>query len=141
MTSSNIDGPVPADSPLDPELLDKLWDFGDAAGSEQRLRQALGVAVIGGTAHAELTTQLARSLGLQGRFDEAGEVLDSIDAASPGFQHVDTAPVVRIRLSLERGRLLNSAGDPAAAIEHFRDAWVRAQRAGDTDSSSGGRRR
>ena len=32
-------------------------------------------------------------------------------------------PVVRVRLALERGRLLNSSGDPTAATDHFREAY------------------
>lgn len=114
------------DAPLDPELLDKLWDFADPPGSERRIRSAADDALTGGTAQAELTTQLARSIGLQGRFGEAGSLLDSIDGA-PG---TGAAPIVRVRLSLERGRLLNSSGDQSGAIQHFRAAWVLAQEIG-----------
>ncbi len=81
------------------EWLDELWDFEDAAGSEARFRE--GAAV--------LQTQVARALGLQGRFDEADAVLDATDGAPD-------------RVLLERGRLRNSAGDPAAAIPLFEAA-------------------
>lgn len=81
------------------EWLDELWDFDDAAGSETRFREDAAV----------LQTQVARALGLQGRFDEADAVLDAVDGATD-------------RVLLERGRLRNSAGDPAAAIPLFEAA-------------------
>jgi tetratricopeptide (TPR) repeat protein len=40
-------------------------------------------------------------------------------------------PVVRVRLALERGRLLNSSGDPTAATDHFREAYELAGPAGE----------
>ena len=62
-------------------LLDDLWDFSDPAKSERRLRAAAAVAVDAG-ARAELDTQVARSLGLQERYDEADAVLDGIRSPS-----------------------------------------------------------
>jgi tetratricopeptide (TPR) repeat protein len=111
-----------ASSPLDPELLDGLWDFDDPVASEQRFRHALDEAVGGSCAAAELTTQLARSLGLQGKFDDATALLDGVAGADPVLP-----TVVRVRLALERGRLLNSSGDPAAATAQFREALVLAE--------------
>ena len=87
---------------IDQVTLDELWDFSDAAGSEVRLRAAGD--------NPELQTQVARALGLQGRFDEARELLDSI---------VDAAPATRARVALERGRLANSAGNHDAAVPLF----------------------
>lgn len=89
--------------------LDALWDFSDAAGSEVRLRDA-AAATTDAVARAELATQVARALGLQERFAEADEALDAITAR---------APAVRTRITLERGRLRNSAGDPVAAVPLF----------------------
>lgn len=100
--------------------LDGLWDFSDPSGSEWRLRDAAeaeGDAV----ARAELRTQVARALGLQERFEEADAVLDAEHAA---------APVVAVRVALERGRVRNSAGDPAAAAPLFRVAATVAAAAG-----------
>jgi tetratricopeptide (TPR) repeat protein len=110
---------------LDPVALDALWDFADPAGSEQRLRGAIDLAPADSTEHAELTTQLARALGLQHRFDDARALLDVV--ALRGCAD----PIVGIRLSLERGRLLNSSGSPAAAIEHFIDALGTARSSGE----------
>jgi tetratricopeptide (TPR) repeat protein len=93
-------------------LLDELWDFSDAAASEERLRRAAEQQTDAGS-RAELETQVARALGLQERFDEADEMLDRIRADSLA---------VGVRVSLERGRLRNSGGDPAAAAALFRAA-------------------
>lgn len=114
--------------PLRQEELDGLWDFDDAASSETRLRAA-AAAETDEVRRAELLTQVARALGLQGRFDEADALLEvvagSIDApAAPS----DT--VVRPRLALERGRLVNAAGDAASATPSFLDAVALAQAAG-----------
>ena len=37
--------PAGADQPLDPGLLDGLWNFGDPAGSEQRFRAAAELVI------------------------------------------------------------------------------------------------
>lgn len=92
--------------------LDALWDFDDPAGSEARIRTALADET-SPIAHGELRTQLARALGLAGRFSEAHAVLDALDPDDPH---------VAVRRDLERGRLHNSAGDPGEAIAHFRAA-------------------
>ena len=83
-------------------LLDDLWDFSDPAGSEQRLRARRRRRRMP-RARAELDTQVARSLGLQERYDEADAVLDGIRSPSEA---------AAVRIALERGRLRNSGGDP-----------------------------
>lgn len=94
------------DLPLDPRLLDELWEFDDPAGTEQRMRDALHRIPPGSVAEKELTTQIARAIGLQGRLSDADALLDRIDGGHP---------FVSSRIHLERGRLRNSAGDPEAA--------------------------
>lgn len=81
------------------EWLDELWDFDDPSGSERRFRNGSAI----------LQTQLARALGLQGRFEEADAVLDAVEDAPD-------------RVLLERGRLRNSSGDLAAAVPLFEAA-------------------
>jgi tetratricopeptide (TPR) repeat protein len=95
------------------EQLDVLWDFSDPVASEQRFLAAGD--------DAELRTQVARALGLQGRFDEGEAVLAEI---------TDETPAVRVRVILERGRLLNSAGSHASATLHFAEAARLAEDAG-----------
>jgi tetratricopeptide (TPR) repeat protein len=124
---------VTADDPaLDSEALDALWDFGDPAGSETRFRQRLSDMPPGSHAAEELRTQLARAMGLQGRFDEAAAQLDEVAATlgdDPG--DLDDRPVLRARLDLERGRVLNSGGAPQDAVPLFRRALDGATAAGD----------
>ena len=100
--------------------LDELWDFSDAAASEARLREAAEHASDDDD-RAELETQVARSLGLQERFTEGEGALDRISS---------DAPVVLVRIALERGRLRNSAGDPGSAVPLFVTAAEAAASAG-----------
>ena len=100
----------------DPE---DLWDFDDPVASEERFRAA---AV--GDDSAVMLSQVARALGLQERYDEAHAVLDEV-AANPR-----SSAEVQVRLHLERGRLLRSAGDTGAAETEFDVAAVRARSAG-----------
>ena len=126
-------GPVRADDAvLDGEALDALWDFGDPAGSETRFRHRLSDLPPGSHAAAELRTQLARAMGLQGRFDEAAAQLDEVAATlGDGPSDPDDRPVLRARLDLERGRVLNSGGAPQDAVPFFRRALDGATAAGD----------
>ena len=100
---------------LDQKTLDEIWDAGDAAQSEARLRVELDE---GGPwdeiERAELKTQLARALGLQGKYDEAADILIEIES--------EDAPVVVTRILLESGRIVHSAGDPVGATNLFTQA-------------------
>lgn len=93
-----------------------LWDFDDPAGSEDRFRQAAGLAE--GNERLVLLTQVARALGLQEKYDEGHRVLDQLAVNDP---------VVAARVDLERGRLLRSAGEPEAARPHFEEATATAR--------------
>jgi tetratricopeptide (TPR) repeat protein len=112
-----------ADQRLDPDRLDQLWDFADPAGSAQRFRDELAAGPAP-TARAELVSQLARAVGLQGRFDEADDLLN-------GVQTEGLLAAVAVRLPLEWGRLRNSSGRPAEAVPFFTQALERAQAAGE----------
>lgn len=89
-----------------------LWDFADPAGSEARFRAAAAAA--DGTDRAVLLTQVARALGLQGRYDDAHALLDAIEPSTGE---------ILVRLALERG-------DPLAARPCFDTAVDRARAAG-----------
>lgn len=103
-----------------------LWDFDDPAGSERRFREARERAVAP-LERAVLTTQVARALGLQGRFAEGFAELDALPGRPPD------EPEVAARAALERGRLHRSAGDGAVAEPSFATAARLAQDAGLTD--------
>lgn len=106
---------------LSQDLLDELWDFDDPAASEQRMLRAARSRERTPEERAELETQQARALGLQGRFDEADALLDRINFDSPA---------VATRILLERGRLRNSAGRLSEAVPLFTGAVSIASRAG-----------
>ena len=95
-----------------------LWDFDDPAASGERF---LDVAE-----HADepektaWLTQYARTLGLLERYDDAHKVLDQLRS--------DDAQAATY-LALERGRVLNSSGDPDGARSRFEAAAQRAETA------------
>jgi tetratricopeptide (TPR) repeat protein len=89
--------------------IDTLWDFNDPVNSEVRFREAMVTAR--GDAQAELGTQVARALGLQGRFDEGHRLLDNLFPRS--------GSPAEVRVLLERGRLFNSAGEAERSVPHF----------------------
>lgn len=105
---------------------DTLWNYNDPAGTEQKFRALLPQAEAGDdrSYHAQLLTQIARTLGLQRRFDEAHQVLDTVDPLLTA--DLETA---RIRFLLERGRTFNSSKHPERAYPLFLEAWERAKAA------------
>lgn len=96
-----------------------LWDFDDPAESERRFRELAGASREPEATYA--LTQAARALGLRERYDEGHAVLDGLDPVDPE---------ARVRVALERGRLLRSSGDEAGALPHFEDAAAAARAAG-----------
>lgn len=98
-----------------------IWDFGNPAESETRFRELLDDRTVASdpSVMAEVLTQISRAQGLQGNFEAAHATLDDIDPAV-----VDSAPVVRTRLSLERGRLLNSSRKNQEAVPYFLVAFT-----------------
>ncbi|MFH5879716.1 hypothetical protein [Arthrobacter sp. NA-172] len=99
---------------LEQKTLDDLWVFEDPSLSEARFREAMTDPAYDAFEKAEFATQLGRAIGLQGRFEEADALLDGIDA--------EEEPTLAVRVLLERGRLLNSAGHPAMAVPLFEQA-------------------
>lgn len=98
------------------------WDFDDPAGSAVAFAGRAAAAESLDTA-AVWQTQVARAYGLEGRFDEAHALLDSLDTEVLG-EHAQA------RIAIERGRLLNSAGTPAEAGQSFGTAYFLASRGG-----------
>lgn len=99
-----------------PERFDELWDFDEPAATEVRFRELL--PRVEGDLALQVRTQIARTLGLQKKWDEARAVLAGVEERLP-----EAADVVRVRWLLESGRVLNSAGDADAARPLFREAW------------------
>ena len=94
-----------------------MWDFDDLDLSESRFRALLD----GEADRAGILTQLARIEGLRGRFAEGELLLAEAEAAGGAEGWVQ----------IERGRLLRSGGDEAAARPLFEAAFETALAAGD----------
>ncbi len=103
---------------------DAWWDYDDAAATERRLRGLLPRAEQRGAADylAQLLTQIARAQGLQRQFAAAQAMLDRAE----GLLAPELAQA-RVRYLLERGRVFNSAGEPALAAPLFQAAFELAQ--------------
>lgn len=95
---------------------DALWDYNDPQGTEKQFRGLLHRAEAAGDARylAELLTQIARTQGLQQRFDEAHRTLDSVEQLLP-----EAGDRARVRYLLERGRVYNSSRRPDEARPLF----------------------
>lgn len=117
--------PAPEQKPL--PRIGSLWNFQDPAGTEARFREVLPAAEASGDRAylCELTTQIARTQGLQMKFDEALRTLDAADAMLG--EGMDRA---RAFCLLERGRVFNSSKRQGDAIPLFLKAWDGARAAG-----------
>jgi tetratricopeptide (TPR) repeat protein len=105
---------------------DKLWNYGDPAGTEAKFRALLPQAeALGDQGYRlELLTQIARTHSLRNQFDAAHAVLDEVERQLIE----DDCPVAHVRYLLERGRAFNSAGQPARALPLFIEAAELAER-------------
>ncbi len=97
-----------------------LWDFERPDVSEQRFRAAL--PTVQGDDRWVLQTQIARTYGLRGRFDEAHTLLDRIEPLL-----ADAGARARVLYHLERGRTFRSARAPQRARPHFESALAIAE--------------
>lgn len=102
---------------LTSQQIDALWTINDPVEGQVQLKRA--TAEYPGSAD-ELQTQIARSLGLQGRFDEAWEELSKISKMH--------SPIVEIRVQIEKGRLKNSSGNRNDAKPYFLKALELAEK-------------
>jgi tetratricopeptide (TPR) repeat protein len=105
------------------DRLRRLWDFTDLDATEQRLRAALREET-SDPGRAEVLTQLARIEGLHSRLDEANRLLVEAEALAGASE------VARVRVLLERGRVLRLSGDLDAALPLFEEAFEAALAAG-----------
>jgi tetratricopeptide (TPR) repeat protein len=116
---------VTAPLPTLPDF-DAQWDFDRPAETETRFRALLDAAerIANRPYGLELRTQVARALGLQGKFEEALVLLDTVEKElTPDLNRV------RVRYLLERGRVFNTASRPERAKPLFLDAWTLARAA------------
>lgn len=106
------------------KTFDRLWNYGNPDETETAFRELLPVAEQDPEFHTQLLTQIARTQGLQRRFDDAHETLDralELIDLHEGAGEISGLP--RVRYLLERGRVLNSSGNPAESRPFFEEAW------------------
>ena len=104
---------------------DDWWDYGDPVATEIRFRELLVREPPDLDYRIQLTTQVARTLGLQGKFDDASLLLEGVRRRLS-----EASAETRVRWLLERGRVLNSAGKPEQARPIFFEAWNLGRSAG-----------
>ena len=83
---------------------DSLWDYSAPDKTEAKFRELLPQFPENEPARIELLTQIARTQGLQRKFDEAHQTLDEVE------KQLDENPSrAKVRYLLERGRVFNSS--------------------------------
>ncbi|MBZ0307974.1 MAG: tetratricopeptide repeat protein, partial [Anaerolineae bacterium] len=110
--------------PIEPYDFEQLWDYDHPAETEKQFRSVLAQPPANSPPayRVELLTQIARTLGLQQRFQEAHALLDTVEPML-----TDDMKRPRIRYLLERGRVFNSSGMIDRARPLFMEAWGQAQ--------------
>jgi tetratricopeptide (TPR) repeat protein len=97
-----------------------LWDYDRPAETEQRFCDLLPAAQASGDRdyHLQLMTQIARTRGLQRRYDDAHATLDHVRSLMN-----DDLKAVKVRYLLERGRCFNDSAQYDRAKACFLEAW------------------
>jgi len=102
---------------------DKLWDYNNPEETGKKFKALLPDAdkLKDKSKYLELLTQIARTEGLQRRFEDAHRTLDkAMKMILP--EHI----IPRIRYMLERGRVYNSSKETEKAAEIFNAAFQQA---------------
>ncbi|MFN8413347.1 MAG: tetratricopeptide repeat protein [Anaerolineales bacterium] len=95
---------------------DALWDYSNPAQTETKFREVLTQIPTNDPAHLELLTQIARTQGLQRKFDEAHQTLNEVEKELKGNSRA------QIRYLLERGRVFNSSNQAEKSKPYFEQA-------------------
>lgn len=105
---------------------DARWDYDHPDSTESAFRSLLPAARASGDRDylVQLLTQIARAEGLQMKFDDATRTLAEAESLLTG-----NMKVARVRLLLERGRVLNSSKRREESKPLFRAAWDLAREA------------
>ncbi len=105
---------------------DSLWDYSNPDQTESKFREILLQIPEKDSAYLELLTQIARTQGLQRKFEEAHKTLDQVEKA------LDANPSrAQVRYLLERGRVFNSSGHSNQAQPFFEQALDLAKQLGE----------
>src|SRR4051812_6227839 len=95
---------------------DTLWDYAHPDETERKFNEILPQAQQANDPSnlAQLLTRIARTQGLQGKFDDAHATLDRAEKML-----TDDLKLARVRYLLERGRVFNSGGQSDRAMPLF----------------------
>lgn len=105
---------------------DSLWDYSDPHKTETRFREILLQIPEDNPAYLELLTQIARTQGLQQKYDRAHQTLDQVERRLGKY-----SSRAKVRYLLERGRALNSSGHADEARPLFQQAMDMATELGE----------
>ncbi len=99
---------------------DAWWDYQNPDETEQKFQELLSNPEVPEhkSYHCQLLTQIARTQGLQRKFEQAHQTLDQ---AQQLIDHPNS--VGKVRYLLERGRVFRSSGNPDEARPLFFEAW------------------
>lgn len=99
---------------------DSKWNYDQPDSTEAEFQRLLPSARNSGDRDylAQLLTQVGRAQGLQMKFEEATRTLDEAESLI-----TDDMKVARVRLLLERGRILNSSKQREESVPLFHAAW------------------
>lgn len=122
------------------QAIDRIWDFGDPAASEERFRAAAADETLTAHGRAVMATQLARAMGIQHREEEALAVLADLEAQLEGESEAGSGvgdgadgdgadadggdseeeiAELRARIALERGRMAAAGERLDEAVPQF----------------------
>ena len=95
---------------------DSLWDYDHPEEPERKFRELLPAATASKNAsyYAQLLSQIARTEGLQRKFDETHGPLDRVEKLL-----AESDNKTKIRYLLERERVFNSSGKPSESRPLF----------------------
>jgi tetratricopeptide (TPR) repeat protein len=105
---------------------DSLWDYSNPDQTEIKFRELLLQIPENDPVHLELLTQIARTQGLQRKFDEAHQTLDQVEIVLD-----ENSSRAQVRYLLERGRVFNSSGHTNEARLFFEQALDLAKQLGE----------
>lgn len=99
---------------------DKLWNYNKPDETEFKFSEILLKVKDSGdkSMYLQLLTQIARTQGLQMKFDKAHKTLDEVEKSL-----TDDLKVAEIRYLLERGRVYNSSNQKEKARNYFLKAY------------------
>jgi len=106
-------------NPLD---FDSLWDYSNPVQTEIKFREVIKQIPDNDSVYLEMLTQIARTQGLQRKFEDAHQTLDEVE------KNLEENSRAKLRYLLERGRVFNSSKQPDKSRSLFEEAFKLAKK-------------